>query len=1369
MPEIDSIGCPNSCIIKIERNKYRTLVDTGAEVSLIHRRVYESLQNKPRLISRNINLQTVSGLPLKVDGCINLMFSIGGTDIQHMFYVMPEINRNVILGKDWLTANGVRLYFDLGCMRIGKVYVILEEDIHIASIIRLNSNLKLKPQTAKICYGKTKLNPKIPTSFAYEISAYDKGYIASEPGLMVSNAVSVLGRNRRLPLLIVNNTNKEISLKKGCPVARIINVASDNVVSINSALKTEQKPTTFSLIKTDLSCPQIHSELIEDLIKENCDLFASKDSELGQTDTVKMTIDTGHHAPIKLRPYRTPLQNRKVIDNAIDEMLDAKIIRRSRSPWSFPIVIVGKKDGTKRFCVDFRQLNKITKKNSYPLPLIDDILALLGRAKYFTSLDLKSGYWQVSMEEHDKQKTAFSCHRGLFEFNKMPFGLCNAPSIFQELMSIVLEGLGNFSTAYLDDILVYSATLDEHLKHLQIVFNRLRTHSLKLKLKKCSFLQKETTYLGFVINEYGVKPDPSKVKAIQSLQSPINVKQVRSFIGMCSYYRRFIPNFSKIAEPIINLTKKHAKFRWSEECQKAFEFLKSSLTVVPLLAYPDPNKPYILYTDASDTCIGACLTQECSADDRILPNIPHEKPIYFLSHRLSRSQCKWSTIEKEAFAIHFALSKLDYYLHNARFTIKTDHRPLRYILDSPMQNKKIQLWALELTGYNCDVTYIKGTDNTCADLLSRSPSSEPFNESEAEHISDIDVNRNTYEIGIVNSNQLEPKVFARCDLPQQDNCKVPKSTAICLNMTEEQNKDSDIVELKTMLRHSNPSKHQHRRHIILNDILYYISNPDDDPFLRIYVPNHLKSLVTTQYHDQLGHMGVQKTFENIKKWYYWPNLYKDINDYVTTCVTCQTRSKYNIKQPLQETDFPPYPFAKVSLDISGPYSTTFSGNKYIVAFVDWYSGWGEAFAVPDKSAETVAHLLIDDIVTRYGCPLQLVTDNGTENVNRIMRETLQELNIDHVRTSIYHSQSNTRVERFHRTLQNIISKKLLENQQTWDLHLNQALSAIRFNISESSKFSPFYLLYNRDVVLPVDNLLKPRTRYHGEDLHKIALQEQHRCFLLVRRHIKHARDKQNKYANKNRKEVLFEVNDPVYFKNNQMKGKLDIKWRPYYRIIEKKSPTTYVIKNQLDGTTVKVHADLIKPAKIDDWVISQDNNGRPIRNATYVVPPDITTEEDSEIDQNIESEREQKPQLEAKRELVNNRGSSSEDTKNDIPSKLINKYKKERENSDSDDNIPLLELAKRLKNRSRTKRVSEISSNSSDDDPKNQKENTMTVDATDDEMSDDAMSVNQVSRGKRDSKSNSRKRKCRQLFSKTAISNDSCKVKKLLEAIVGIL
>ena len=1243
----------------------------------MHRRVYDNLKNKPKLLKKNINLQSANGTRLQVDGCVNVNFRIGGTEVSQDFYVVRDLNRNMILGLDWLKQNNVRIYFDLKSLRInGKTYVNLEEDIHVASTVRMKNTCVLKPNTACICYGKVRNNPDLPSGQSYDISEIDRGFLAKEPGLKVINTVSCLNKNRTIPLLVVNETNRHFKLYRHGLMARISPVNDTKIVDATSIIKNS--PIDSKLNLNDLDVSSEYRPQIEKLVKMNCDLFASNDSELGHTDVVKMKIDTGDAKPIKMRPYRTPLKNREVIDKALEEMLEAKVIRRSNSPWSFPVVIVDKKDGSKRFCVDFRKLNQITKKNSYPLPLIDDILALLGKAKFFTSLDLKSGYWQVLMDDLDKEKTAFACHRGLFEFNVMPFGLSNAPAVFQELMSVVLNGCHAFAIAYLDDILIFSPSFEEHLAHLNTIFERLRQYSLKLKLKKCSFLRNETNYLGFVIDKDGIKPDQKKVEAIRGLPAPTCVKEVRSFVGMCSYYRRFIPNFSQIAEPIIDLTKKYAHFKWTDNHQKAFDFIKESLTCVPLLVYPDPNRPYTLFTDASDTCIGACLTQLCDNE---------EKPIYYLSHKLSRSQCKWSTVEKEAYSVHWALQKLHYYLHDAEFVIKTDHKPLKYLLESPMQNRKIQLWALSMAGYNCRIEYIRGSTNTCADLLSRHPDNVGLEKERNEDDVSLDVNDNAYQVNVLDSSNFDPKAYASCELPQTDSLKKPETSDLKdFDMYIEQSKDDDLMSLRSQIENGGgPVKTSQRHYLIIDNLLYYISNTDDDPCLRLYVPKHLKSLIVKQYHDMNGHMGVQKTFDSIRRKYFWPNLFKDLNEYVIACVICQTRSLQKIRQPLQETDIPPYPMAKVSLDLSGPYPTSLSGNKYIIAFVDWYSGWPEAYAVPDKTAETVAHLLLEEIFPRHGSCLQIVTDNGTENVNNVVKQTLQTLNIDHVLTSVYHPQSNAKVERFHRTLHDVLAKRLADDQQTWDLHLNQALAAIRFNVSESSRYSPFYLMYNRDVVLPVDNLLKPRRKYHGEESHKITLQEQHKAFVTVRNNLRKAKRRQAKYADRNTKPVDFEVGDPVYYKNNQRKGKFDLKWKPFYRIIEKRGPVTYIIKSQLDGSTSKVHAEMLRHANIEDWEITEDSNNRRLRDAAYVIPPQASeSSSDSESDPDM-----------------------------NVPlAELSKRYRHGREDSDSEDNIPLMELAKRLKARD------EVSTPVQDNDPDDIE--------MDSELSSDTMRVEQV-------------------------------------------
>ena len=454
---------PNSLLIKIGKQKYGALVDSSAEVSLIHLRVFHSLKNKPKLRKHDLSLATAGNTPLKIDGFNELEFCIGGIKMLHKFYVVQNLNRNVIIGLDWLQSCGVRVYHDLGCVRVDQTYIPLVDDVHIASVARLKNKVTIPPQTAHICQCQVRRHSELLTEQEYAITPFELGHIGKEPGLLMMNSITKLSGNHRLPVMLVNTTNKTLSFKSGTPVAYISLIHPTEVMAIDkkfpgksSSPEKSGNVNNLDICELDnLSVPPEHKNVVIDLITKNVDLFANTDVELSHTHTVGMKIDTGEHPPIKLKPYCTQLNNRKVIDKAIDEMLGANIIERSRSSWSFPVVIVDKKkDGSKRFCVDFRKLDKITKSNSYPLPVIDDILALLGRAKYCSSLDLKSSYWQVLMDENDKDKTAFSCHRGLFEFNVMPFGLTNAPAIFQEFMNRVLEGLSDFTTAYLDDILI---------------------------------------------------------------------------------------------------------------------------------------------------------------------------------------------------------------------------------------------------------------------------------------------------------------------------------------------------------------------------------------------------------------------------------------------------------------------------------------------------------------------------------------------------------------------------------------------------------------------------------------------------------------------------------------------------------------------------------------------------------------------------------------------------------------------------------------------------------------------------------------------------------------------------------------------------
>ena len=1192
------------------------------------------------------SLHCANGETLNLRGILDLDFHLGSEKFTHPFYVISGLNRHCLLGNDFLEKHGAVINLQIRKLKVRNSYITMEDDIHIAAVVRSSRTVVMKPHTTVILEVRAKHSPYFQSNQEFEIVPPTKGFIAEEPAIQIE-PVFIRFNAGKFPLLISNKSGKTIRIKRGC----VVGLMDDQQKGINStSCQSFSNPSKIDPIKIEeIVVSDKYRQQTIDLLSKNEDLNANSDLALEQTDTVKMTIDLKSEEPIKIRPYRTPLNKRRIIDQAIDDMLASKVIERSTSSFSFPIIIVDKKDGSSRFCVDFRKLNEVTKPIAYPLPLIDDILARLGNCQFFTSLDLRSGYWQVKMDEKDKEKTAFSCHRGLFQFLVMPFGLTNAPAVFMMLMQTVLQGLENFSLAYLDDILIFSKTAEEHQQHIQQVFDRLRAHKLKFKLKKCAFFQESTKYLGFNITKDGIQPDTEKVEAIKNMLPPSNVKEVRSFVGLCSYYRRFIPNFSQIAEPILDLTKKYARFIWTAECQKSFDYIKDSLSVVPLLMYPDTNKPYVLYTDASDTCIGACLSQ--------LDESGEEKPIYFLSHRLSRTQTRWSTIEKEAFAIHYSLQKLHVYLHGAEFTIKTDHMPLKYLLESPMQNRKIQQWALTLSGYNCKVEYIKGQNNVLADMLSRLPARD----GEVEEETQIDLNDNMYQVNAIDSNQIDPKRLATCK-PDFGGMELPNLKDF--DIVEEQSKDQEIQKIIQKLK-NDPNHSLSKRYMIIDQVLYFVSSPNDEPVLRMYIPSHLREIVLEQYHDANGHMGVDKTYLTMGRKYFWPKMFQEAFSYVSACIPCQERVLKAKKAPLQNPELPPYPFAKVCMDISGPYPRSLSGNRYIVSLVDIYSGYPEAWPLPDKCADSIAHILIEEFFPRHSCPLQIVTDNGSENENRIVRETLKALNIDHITTSFYHPEANAKVERFHRTLHDILAKKLDQDITTWDLHLNQTLAAVRFSVSEPTKHSPFFLVYNRDPVLPVDNILKPRRKYVGEEPHQIALENMHFSFLTIHKRLRKAQNKQKQYADRNRQDIILQVGDPVYLKNHQRNSKLEKKWRPYFRVVEKLSNLTYKIRNQLNGTVTTSHVQHLRRAPIEQWPIPEEAGNR--RAANYVVNPPGESDSDTESDQMSDSSHQ-------------TNGKEADDRPKPID-KIVRLKRNERDHSSSEEDIPLMELKRRLRAR----------------------------------------------------------------------------------------
>ena len=524
---------------------------------------------------------------------------------------------------------------------------------------------------------------------------------------------------------VLNASVDDVLIKKGTPLGEAEEVEVCGEIAECSAKPTKEPASplpkrseemehlipVLNSLPADLS-PEENRRATE-LVCRNADLFSKSDFDLGRSSTVQHEIDTGINRPFKQALRRHPLCQLPVIDEHVDRMLAANIIEPAASPWASNVVLVRRPDNTYRFCIDYRGLNARTQPDSYPLPRIDSCLDALGGAKYFTTLDLRSGYWQVPMEPQSAEKTAFVTRKGMWKFKAMPFGLTNAPATFQRLMDATMAGLAwEVCLIYLDDIIIFADNFPKHVERLKLVFERLRAANLKLKPEKCRIFQRKVCFLGSVISEHGVQPDEKKVQAVADWPVPRNLTEVRGFVALASYYRRHIAHFADIARPLHELTRKGRSFHWTERQQEAFEKLKRCLISAPLLAPPIDAGKYVLDTDASDQALGAVLQQEQNGELRV---------VAYASRALHPPERSYSTTRKELLAIVYGLKYFRQFLLGTRFDLRTDHAALTFLLRTPEPVGQQARW-LDLIGeFDFQIIHRPGVQHRNSDALSRRP------------------------------------------------------------------------------------------------------------------------------------------------------------------------------------------------------------------------------------------------------------------------------------------------------------------------------------------------------------------------------------------------------------------------------------------------------------------------------------------------------------------------------------------------------------------------------------------------------------------------------------------------------------------------
>ncbi|MCG8045580.1 MAG: RNase H-like domain-containing protein, partial [Candidatus Thiodiazotropha endolucinida] len=666
----------------------------------------------------------------------------------------------------------------------------------------------------------------------------------------------------------------------------------------------------------------------------------------------------------------------------LDLMLAQDIIQPSASPWASPIVLVKKKDGTRRFCVDYRRLNDVTTKDAYPLPRIDESLDQLAGSKWFSCLDLSSGYWQLEVEPSDMPKTAFITRRGLFQFKVLPFGLCNAPATFERLMELVLAGLHwEICLIYLDDIIVYGRTFGEMIDRLELVLQRFSEAGLKLKPQKCQLFKEEVEFLGHVINAKGVSTDPKKIACIKDWPIPGCVKDVRSFLGLCGYYRPFISNYSHVAKPLTKLTEKDQKFSWTNECSEAFEKLKHMLMTAPVLAHPDFSKPFILDTDASNQAIGAVLSQKIENKERV---------VAYASRTLSKSERKYCVTRKELLALVFFTKYFRHYLYGREFTARTDHSSLRWLMNFKNPEGQVARWLELLSSFNFTVEHRPGKLHGNADGLSRKPLTEPSaaNTDEKDH-SDSCMHVETTE-------QSEHRNLIH--LQEEDN-ELAMVRSWVENKERPASKDIDSGSyVMKSLWNQFPCLDIHDGLLVrrLNNF------EDGTTSMQAIVPRNTRRTILQGCHDvkTAGHLGGKKTLSKVRQKFYWPGLQSDVRAYVAGCETCMKRKEPNpTKRAPMQIVRSGFPMERLAIDILGELPLTNKGNKYILVISDYFTKWTEALPMANMEAVTVAKLLVEEIICRFGIPRTIHSDQGRQFESKLFQEMCKLLDIEKTRTT----------------------------------------------------------------------------------------------------------------------------------------------------------------------------------------------------------------------------------------------------------------------------------------------------------------------------------------------------------------------------------
>lgn len=837
-------------------------------------------------------------------------------------------------------------------------------------------------------------------------------------------------------------------------------------------------------------------------------------SKLGVTRLLKYDIELNSNQPVRSTPYSLSPPKLTSLKQHLRKLMDEGIIEPSFSQWSSPAFIIPKKDGTDRLVVDYRRLNKLVKVDNFPTPNVENAFQYLSQAKYFTLIDLKSAFHQIPLSETSKQYTAFVTPVGLYQYNRLPFGLTVSPQVFCRLMDLVLGDLKYVCVfPYVDDLCIYSRDFEQHLRDVEAVFVKLRAAGLTLHPDKLKLAQRSIAFLGHTISNGMLSVDEERTKVMREFPVPKSVKQVARFLGMCGFYSKFIPLYAEVSAPLNRLKRKGAVFQWSDEQSNAFRKLKHSLSNPPVLCLPDFQKEFHLYVDASQVALGAVLNQSVNGE---------LKPVAYASRTLNDHEKSLPSYELECMSCCWAVEKFRSYLQFTPFHLYTDNNALTWLFKHPKQLGKVGRMVLKLSAFRFVIHHVRGQQNSVADCLSRPTE--------------------------VNATVSHTSLFLNL---------IPMSF---VNIREHQKSDPELRVIIEALRKEPKS---HAGWSLRDNLLCHTSGRSSK--LKIVVPPVVRPMLFKYFHDlpSGGHLGISKTCEKIGRQFWWSNWRKEVTDMVKRCHACQLSKPLNtLPQGRMSSQLSTYPWERIYIDFVGPLPRSKKGNVYALTIIDGFSKFTCIEPMRNASASLVISLLSRKIFPKFGYPKYLVSDNGPAFKAKSFHDMTFKLGIKHVRCSPYYPKGN-QAERVHRNLKCALSTLCSNAQNKWEDFLPDICFAFNSAIHDSTGYSPAKVFLGRELPHPLNNIWDiPNELIHGEV-------EPNRINILwedVIKRLKISREKQSVKFNNLHSDVKFKVGDKVLVKTHYISDKdkkqtkkLCPKWEGPYVIQRMLTPVTALL------------------------------------------------------------------------------------------------------------------------------------------------------------------------------------------------------------------